>query len=192
MVVVLPARSWRDACPPRWRVPCSRDRPGAAASTFRRWPTSARARAIGSSPGRHTGSTAPGTLKPTFLVIGESVRSDTAFPAVVAGHKWRRLPDGSLLYCDVVVRFEQHAHVGAAARLARPPGSRERVSRDATMLKAFEAAGFETFLAGGSGAFDRLARRAESGRITPGPAWTAMSLLPLLRQGTSDSRAPPS
>lgn len=144
MVVVLPARSWRDAWP---AALASAVLEGQAGSGGIDLPSLAN---VSASPRNRFESWqahrehGPGYAETYVLVIGESVRSDRV-PGCGGRPQVAPPPDGSLLYCDVV-SGSSSTHTSVPLLVSRDlPGSRERVSRDATMLKAFEAAGFETF-----------------------------------------------
>lgn len=78
------------------------------------------------------------------LVIGESVRNDR-LPACGGRAEISPPPVGSVVFCDVLAGSSS-THVSVPLLISRHlPGNRDRVPPDASMLKAFEAVGFETF-----------------------------------------------
>lgn len=87
---------------------------------------------------------APGTSETYVLVIGESVRSDRL--AACGGRpQVSAPPEGSVIFCDML-SGSSGTHTSVPLLVSRNlPGTRNRVPRDATMLRAFEAVGFETF-----------------------------------------------
>ena len=87
---------------------------------------------------------APAAQETYVLVIGESVRSDR-IPGCGGRPEVTPPPAGSVVYCDVL-SGSSSTHVSVPLLVSRDlPGASNRVPRDATLLKAFEAVGFETF-----------------------------------------------
>lgn len=87
---------------------------------------------------------APDRPETYVLVIGESVRSDR-IPGCGGRAAITPVPADALLFCDMLAGSSS-THTAVPLLVSRDlPGLRERVPRDATVLKAFEAAGFETF-----------------------------------------------
>lgn len=143
--LALPTQSWRNAWPMALGIavveartndiglgpgPGQEDARATPRSRFENW----EARREAAAPGRET----------YVLVISDSVRSDRLAgcggrPQVTAP------PPDALLFCDVLAGASS-THVSVPLLVSRHlPGLRHRVPRDATLLKAFEAAGFETY-----------------------------------------------
>ena len=82
-----------------------------------------------------------------MLVIGESLRSDRV-PGCGGRAGITAPPPGAVLLCDMLAASSS-THVSVPLLVSRAlPGSIDRVPRDGTMLKAFEAVGFQTFWLG--------------------------------------------
>lgn len=91
---------------------------------------------------RRAGS--PAEREVYLLVVGESVRSDRV-PGCGGRAGVTPPPAGALTFCDVLAGSSA-THSSVPLLISRGlPGWRERVPADASFVKAFEAAGFETF-----------------------------------------------
>lgn len=87
---------------------------------------------------------APALPETYVLVIGESVRADR-LAACGNSRPVRPKTPGILTYCDVMAGSSS-THTSVPLLLSREtPGGLLRVSSDATFMKAFEQAGFETW-----------------------------------------------
>jgi len=86
----------------------------------------------------------PLTPETYVFVIGESVRADR-LPACGGRPQITAAPREAIVFCDVI-SGSSSTHTSVPLLVSRDlPGHNERVPHDATFLKAFEAAGFETF-----------------------------------------------
>jgi glucan phosphoethanolaminetransferase (alkaline phosphatase superfamily) len=180
LAFVLPAGSWRNAWPsalagaalegrigdvglPLSPTPDVRSSPR---DRFKSW----QARREGNAP----------TAETYVLVIGESVRSDR-LPACGGRQQVTAAPAGAIVFCDIL-SGSSSTHTSVPLLLSRAlPGSRDRVPRDGTVLKAFEEAGFETFW---FGVQERSIAwpDAQNQAFEPAPRLDSQALLPLLDQ----------
>ncbi|TWO66668.1 sulfatase-like hydrolase/transferase [Caenimonas sedimenti] len=144
LAVALPAHSWREAWPAALAGAVLEGQAGDSGIALPDAPD------FRASPRPRTASwearreQPPAAAETYILVIGESVRSDRipgcgGLPLVTAP------PAGALLFCDMLAGSSS-THTSVPLLVSRAlPGSRDRVPRDATLLKAFEEVGFETF-----------------------------------------------
>lgn len=144
LAFALPARSWRDAWPAALAGAALEGQAGDAGVAL---PALADVRTSPRNRFETWGAQRPAAPPPPetyVLVIGESVRSDR-IPGCGGRPQVTAPPAGALLFCDVLAGSSS-THTSVPLLVSRAlPGSRERVPRDASVLKAFEAVGFETF-----------------------------------------------
>jgi glucan phosphoethanolaminetransferase (alkaline phosphatase superfamily) len=144
LAFTLPARSWREAWPGSLAgallegqagdagiaLPLLADVRTSPRNRFETW----QAHRPAAPPGPET----------YVLVIGESVRSDR-IPGCGGRPRVARPPEDSLTFCDMLAGSSS-THTSVPLLISRAlPGSRDRVPRDASLARAFEAVGFETF-----------------------------------------------
>lgn len=144
LALTLPAASWRNAWPGALAMSALQGNAGDGGIALPGLPNtrnSPRNRFETWDAHRERSSDEPETY---VLVIGESVRSDRV-PGCGGRPQVTAPPADALLYCDVL-SGSSSTHTSVPLLVSRDvPGGRERITHDATMLKAFEAVGFETF-----------------------------------------------
>ncbi len=178
LALLLPAESWRGAWPSAFAGALLEGQAGDAGMGVEPGETK---RASPRPHGVNWQAQRPGPApeQETYvLVIGESVRSDRV-PGCGGRTQVTPPPESALLFCDVLAGASG-THVSVPLLISRDlPGSRVRVPHDATLQKAFEAVGFETFWLGVQ---DRAIAWPDARNVAldPVPGRDRERLLPLL------------